>query len=117
MIRSVLWPWEVASFKIDPRPKKRDIKRRLSNNGFLSLYKKVLKPGGVFRLKTDNTNLFAFTLEEVQARNDIEEFHFTYDVYDSPMKDEVLDIKTRYELMFAQKGESIKYLKLIFKQD
>ena len=33
------------------------------------------------------------------------------------MKDEVLDIKTRYELMFAQKGESIKYLKLIFKQD
>lgn len=101
----------------DPRPKKRDKKRRLSNNGFLDLYKKVLKPGGAFRLKTDNTDLFDFTLEEIQARKDIEELNFTYDVYDSAMKEEVFDIKTRYEVMFAQKGESIKYLKLTFKQE
>lgn len=101
----------------DPRPKKRDKKRRLSNNGFLNLYKKVLKPRGIFRLKTDNTALFDFTLEEIQARNDVDELHFTYEVYDSDMKDEVLDIKTRYEEMFAQKGESIKYLKLSFKSE
>ncbi|MEQ8425633.1 MAG: tRNA (guanosine(46)-N7)-methyltransferase TrmB, partial [Cyclobacteriaceae bacterium] len=52
----------------DPRPKKRDIKRRLCNNGFLNLYKKILKPSGIFRLKTDNTDLFNFTLEELSQR-------------------------------------------------
>ncbi len=98
----------------DPRPKKRDIKRRLSNNWFLDLYKKVLKPGGVFRLKTDNTDLFHFTLEEIESRKDICNLKFTHDVYHSEFCDEVFDIKTRYEAMFAGKGETIKYLRFEF---
>ncbi len=98
----------------DPRPKKRDIKRRLSNNRFLDLYKKLLKPGGTFRLKTDNTDLFNFTLEELQSRNDINNLHFTFDVYQSEFRNEVFDIKTRYEEMFAKKGETIKYLRFEF---
>ncbi|MEQ8362913.1 MAG: tRNA (guanosine(46)-N7)-methyltransferase TrmB [Cyclobacteriaceae bacterium] len=98
----------------DPRPKKRDIKRRLSNNRFLNLYKKVLKPDGLFRLKTDNTDLFDFTLEELRERNDISDLQTTFDVYQSEFKDEVLGIKTRYEEMFAKKGETIKYLRFKF---
>ncbi|MCB0492364.1 MAG: tRNA (guanosine(46)-N7)-methyltransferase TrmB [Cyclobacteriaceae bacterium] len=98
----------------DPRPKKRDIKRRLSNNRFLNLYKKVLKPDGLFRLKTDNTDLFNFTLEELKERNDIKNLKVTFDVYQSELKDEVLGIKTRYEEMFAKKGETIKYLRFQF---
>jgi tRNA (guanine-N7-)-methyltransferase len=98
----------------DPRPKKRDIKRRLSNNRFLNLYKKVLKPDGLFRLKTDNTDLFNFTLEELKERNDIKDLKVTFDVYQSELKDEVLGIKTRYEEMFAKKGETIKYLRFQF---
>lgn len=98
----------------DPRPKKRDVKRRLSNNRFFDLYKKVLKPDGIFRLKTDNTDLFNFTLEELQQRNDIKELISTFNVYESEYRDEVLGIKTRYEEMFAKKGETIKYLRFRF---
>ena len=98
----------------DPRPKKRDVKRRLSNNRFFDLYKKVLKPDGIFRLKTDNTGLFNFTLEELQQRNDIKELISTFDVYASEYRDEVLGIKTRYEEMFAKNGETIKYLRFRF---
>ncbi|MBX2913145.1 MAG: tRNA (guanosine(46)-N7)-methyltransferase TrmB [Cyclobacteriaceae bacterium] len=99
----------------DPRPKKRDVKRRLSNNWFFDLYKKILKPGGIFRLKTDNTGLFEFTLDELRQRNDIDDLKTTFDVYQSEFKEEVMGIKTRYEEMFAQKGESIKYLRFRFK--
>jgi len=98
----------------DPRPKQRDVKRRLSNNRFLDLYKKVLKPDGLFRLKTDNTDLFNFTLEELKQRSDIEDLKATFDVYQSEFKEEVLDIKTRYEEMFANEGETIKYLRFRF---
>lgn len=98
----------------DPRPKKRDIKRRLCNNHFLSLYKKILKAGGIFRFKTDNTSLFNFTLEEIASRTDVLNLHTSFDVYHSELKDEVLGIKTRYEEMFAQKGETIKYLRCEF---
>jgi tRNA (guanine-N7-)-methyltransferase len=98
----------------DPRPKKRDIKRRLSNSRFLDIYKRILKPAGIFRLKTDNTDLFNFTLEELDARKDIKDLKTTFDVYSSDFSDEVLGIRTRYEQMFASKGETIKYLRLSF---
>ncbi len=51
----------------DPRPRKRDIKRRLTSPRYLEIYKRLLKPGSYFRLKTDNTALYQYTLEEAQA--------------------------------------------------
>ncbi len=98
----------------DPRPKKRDVKRRLTDTRFLDIYKRVLRPGGLFRLKTDNTALFDFTLEKLRERTDIEQLHYTYNVYDSIYSNEVLNIKTRYEEMFASQGEKIKYLSFSF---
>lgn len=98
----------------DPRPKKRDIKRRLSNNRFIDLYKRILKPKGTFRLKTDNTDLFNFTIEELNSRKDVHDLKITHDVYQSAYRDEVYGIKTRYEEMFAKKGETIKYLRFRF---
>lgn len=99
----------------DPRPKKRDIKRRLTNSRYLDRYKKILRPGGYIRLKTDNTGLFQFSLEELQTRNDIDDLQFTDDVYESTLRPECFDIKTRYEEMFASQGEKIKYLRFRFK--
>ncbi len=101
----------------DPRPKKRDVKRRLTNGRFLELYKKVLRPGGYLRLKTDNTGLFEYTLEELSQRDDIEDMVSTHDVYQSPLRTECFDIKTRYEEMFASQGEKIKYLRFRFKPE
>ena len=99
----------------DPRPKKRDIKRRLTNSRYLDRYKKILRPGGYIRLKTDNTGLFQFSLEELQTRKDIDDLQFTDDVYESTLRPECFDIKTRYEEMFASQGEKIKYLRFRFK--
>jgi tRNA (guanine-N7-)-methyltransferase len=99
----------------DPRPRKRDIKRRLSSPRFMEMYKKILKPGGNFRLKTDNTPFFDYTLEELANRSDIMDLHHTHDLYESSLRAECFDIKTRYEEMFTAKGERIKYLRFKFK--
>jgi tRNA (guanine-N7-)-methyltransferase len=98
----------------DPRPKKRDIKRRLTSPRFLAIYKRLLKPGGYVRLKTDNTPLFDYTLEELLQRKDIEDLKFTHDLYNSDLREECFDIKTRYEQAFASKGDLIKYLRFRF---
>jgi len=98
----------------DPRPTKRDIKRRLTSSRFMEMYKRLLKPGGYVRLKTDNTILYEYTLEEAQNRTDISDLKFTNDVYASELRPECFDIKTRYEEAFAAKGETIKYLRFHF---
>jgi tRNA (guanine-N7-)-methyltransferase len=98
----------------DPRPKKRDIKRRLTSPRFLEIYKRLIQPGGWIRLKTDNTGLYEYTLEELQSRNDITDLRHTSDVYNSELRGECFDIKTRYENEFASQGETIKYLQFRF---
>ena len=98
----------------DPRPRKRDIKRRLTSPRYLEIYKKLVKPGSYIRLKTDNTGLYHYALEEVQTRNDVEDLRFTDDLYASSLQPECFDIKTRYEEKFAAEGESIKYLRFRF---
>lgn len=95
----------------DPRPKVRDIKRRLTNPRFLTIFKTLLKPGGYLRLKTDNTKLYEYTLGVVRVMNDIDDLVFTDDLYSSPLQPECFDIKTNYEQKFASMGERIKYLR------
>ncbi|HRG79995.1 MAG TPA: tRNA (guanosine(46)-N7)-methyltransferase TrmB, partial [Cyclobacteriaceae bacterium] len=99
----------------DPRPRIRDIKRRLSSSRYVDMYKKLLQPEGYFRFKTDNTELFNFTLEELGFRNDLIDFEYTHDLYTSSLRQECYDIKTKYEEMFAAKGEKIKYLRFKFR--
>jgi tRNA (guanine-N7-)-methyltransferase len=99
----------------DPRSRKRDVKRRLTSPRFLEMYKKLVKPGSFIRLKTDNTNLFEYSLEEIQGRTDITDLKFTDDLYNSDLRPECFDIKTRFEETFAAQGEKIKYLRFRFK--
>ncbi len=98
----------------DPLPRKRDAKRRLSSTRYLDMYKKILSPNGYFRFKTDNTDLFNFTLEELSYRNDLVDFEYTHDLYQSVLRPECFDIKTKYEEMFTAQGEVIKYLRFKF---
>ena len=117
MIENFFEPAEVDEIWLtfpDPRPKKRDVKRRLTSPRYLDMYKKLAKPGSFIRLKTDNTKLYEYTLEELQARTDITELKFTSDLYESELRPECFDIKTRYEEEFAAKGEKIKYLRFKF---
>jgi len=99
----------------DPRPRKRDVKRRLTSPRFLEMFKKILKQDGWFRFKTDNTALFDYTLEELNLRSDILDLKFTHDLYESNLREECFDIKTRYEEIFSSQGEKIKYLRFKFK--
>ena len=98
----------------DPLPRKRDAKRRLSSIRYLDMYKKILKRDGYFRFKTDNTDLFNFTLEELSYRNDLVDLQYTHDLYNSSLRPECFDIKTKYEELFSAKGEVIKYLRFKF---
>jgi tRNA (guanine-N7-)-methyltransferase len=98
----------------DPRPRKRDIKRRLTSPRYMGIYKNLVKPGSYIRLKTDNTPLYEYSLEEAQNRTDISDLQFTDDMYNSALRPECFDIKTRYEEHFAALGEKIKYLRFHF---
>lgn len=98
----------------DPFPRDGDEKRRLTSPKFLEMYKPLLKSSGVIHFKTDNTGLFDYTLELLQSRNDIEILAHTHDFYQSDYKDDHHGIQTRYEKIFSDKGEKIKYLKFKF---
>jgi tRNA (guanine-N7-)-methyltransferase len=118
MIENFIDPGEVNEIWLtfpDPRPRKRDIKRRLTSPRFIELYKRLTSSGCYIRLKTDNTALFNYTLEEMQSRQDIDDLRHTFDVYNSELRGECFDIKTRYEQEFASKGEKIKYLRFRFR--
>ena len=59
-------PGEIAGLFIhfcDPWPKNRHAKRRLTHPAFLAAYRSVLAPQGRLFFKTDNQELFAYSLE------------------------------------------------------
>lgn len=98
----------------DPFPRDGDEKRRLTSPKFLDMYKPMLQKDGIVHFKTDNTGLFDYTLDLVQTRKDIEVLLYTHDFNASPWKDEHHGIQTKYEKIFSEKGEKIKYLQFRF---
>lgn len=98
----------------DPFPRDGDEKRRLTSPRYLEMYKPMIKSGGIINFKTDNTDLFDYTLEVISGREDCEILASTHDFYQSEFKDDHHGIKTRYEGIFSEKGEKIKYLKFRF---
>ena len=65
------------------------------------------------RLKTDNYSLFEYSLEVIQ-RNRVKDLEYTFDLDQSPLKEEHFGIETRYERIFKEKGCLINYLKFRF---
>lgn len=94
----------------DPQPNKPRERKRLTNKLFLDRYKKILKPGGLVHLKTDNTGFYEYTLEVIQENN-LKLLLATNDLYNNCPADrqELINIKTYYEKLFTAKGEKIKY--------
>lgn len=95
----------------DPRPKDRDIKRRLTFPRFLNLYKQIMREGGYLKFKTDNTALFEYTLELFKGEFKVSNLEYTFDLYQSSLMSDHHGIKTKYEGIWSEKGEKIKYLK------
>lgn len=98
----------------DPFPRDGDEKRRLTSPKFMEMYKRLVKRGGLIHFKTDNTGLFDYSLDQVKQRADAQILIATHDFYDSPYKDAHHGIKTKYEKIFSDKGEKIKYLQFSF---
>ncbi len=94
----------------DPRPKKRDIKRRLTHPRFLETYRRILVPDGRVHLKTDNDIFFSYTLETVKDYPGVQDLIYTHDLYQSDLLDDILAIPTHYEELFSRDGQTIKYL-------
>lgn len=89
----------------DPWPKKRHESRRLMHINFLKIYEKLLKPGALIEFKTDNIDLFNFSLEEITKSN-FKILSKTYDLHsDSALcKDNIM---TEYEEKFSRLGNKI----------
>jgi tRNA (guanine-N7-)-methyltransferase len=95
----------------DPQPQKNRARKRLTNpDFFLNRYKKILKPGGLIHLKTDNTFFYEYTLEVIKERN-LPLIFTTDDLYHNcpDGREELTAIKTYYETLFTGRGERIKY--------
>jgi tRNA (guanine-N7-)-methyltransferase len=92
----------------DPQPRPRQEKHRLTHPRFLSLYKQLLVAGGTLHLKTDNPEFFSYSLEQVKPVST--SLQYTTDLYNSPLNQIHIGIKTTYEQMFFSKGFTINYL-------
>ncbi len=105
-------PGELARIYInfcDPWPKKRWAKRRLTHRRFLASYKNLLNDQGQIHFKTDNKELFEFSLNEfVDEKWQLQ--NITLDLYKNPPED---NIATEYELKFKEKGMPIYRLEAL----
>lgn len=95
----------------DPRPKKRDVKRRLLHPRFLEIYRTIMHPGGTVHLKTDNQIFFDYSVELLSSYPGVKNLQYTQNVYQSSLMFDALSIKTHYEQLFAEQGFTIKYLR------
>ena len=89
----------------DPWPKDRHAKRRLTSRHFFARYDEVLAPEGRLEFKTDNQDLFTFSLEEIPEAG----WHLdasTRDLHHDPVLNEG-NIMTEYEEKFSSLGNPI----------
>ena len=92
----------------DPGPKERHAKRRLTSRQFFERYDKILARNGVVEFKTDNDDLFAFSMEEVAEAGWTLDAH-TFDLHHDPVLNEG-NVMTEYEEKFSSLGHPIHKL-------
>lgn len=99
----------------DPQPRNSREKKRLTSPRFLAHYKKILKPGSIIHLKTDNTGLFEYTLDTIREQGHELIFH-SFDLYNLNLEDDASSVQTFYEKMFLEQEIKIKYLRFRLKE-
>ena len=90
----------------DPWPKKRHAKRRLTSPVFLDLYNKISRDSINIRMKTDNKDLFAYSIKEFNDNG----FYIEDISLDLP-EDYENNIMTEYEKKFRKENVNINYVK------
>lgn len=87
----------------DPWHKKRHEKRRLTHHSFLELYKRLLCRDGWIFFKTDNKNLFEYSLNSF-CENGFLLKNITLDLHNSDIEGNIM---TEYEKLFSENGNPI----------
>ena len=90
----------------DPWPKPRHAKRRLTSPSFLYKFSDLLKEGGRLEFKTDNADLFEYSLEQFEVSDQFEIEASTRDLHADPVLN-AGNIMTEYEEKFSEKGMPI----------
>ena len=90
----------------DPWPKDRHAKRRLTSQQFLERYDQILTPDGRLEFKTDNQDLFAFSLDEIDNSDIWHLDAFTWDLHNDAAMNRG-NIMTEYEEKFSSMGNPI----------
>ena len=93
----------------DPWPKKRHANRRLTSCNFLSRYDNLFIDENVIEMKTDNQNLFEYSLISFNENN----YHIielSLDLHNSLFENNIM---TEYEKKFSEKGMRIYYVKVV----
>ncbi len=91
----------------DPWPKARHEKRRLTTDNVLNIYKKLLSNDGIIEFKTDNRELFEYSVIQF-TNNNFEILELSLDLHKT--SDDI--ITTEYEEKFMAKGQVIYFIKV-----
>lgn len=113
-------PGEAAEIWItfpDPFPKKRQAKHRMINPPFLRQYQKVLQPAGRLYYKTDNRDLFHYSLEVFVRAGNLRLEVLSFDLHADETLPDFTRIETHYEQRFREMGLPINFVALRFEPE
>ncbi len=97
----------------DPWPKARQANRRLTHRNYLQGYREVMPSGCCLEFKTDNEQLFRFSVEEFRAFG-LEQLEYTEDLHGEESGILSARFMTEYEQKFSSAGKPIYYCKVRF---
>lgn len=95
----------------DPWPKPRHEKRRFTYGKTLLKYRQILKPEGFVAFKTDNEELFDYSLGEIESLGLLIK-EMSRDLHNSDYA--AKDFTTEYEEKFHGRGKNINYVKFTY---
>jgi len=114
ILEDIIAPGELCRIYInfcDPWHKSKHAKRRLTHSNFLNMYRNLLEPvHGELHFKTDNAQLFEFSLNEFSNDN-LKLRNITLDLHKSNFDGNIM---TEYETLFSQQGMPIYRCEVLF---
>lgn len=118
-LETIFKPNELAKVYLnfsDPWPKSRHHKRRLTHSSFLAIYKNLLPEDGEVIFKTDNRDLYEWSVESI-SQFGMYLSNISVDLHESEFHKSGLNVVTEYERKFSAKGFKINRLIAKYKKE
>lgn len=106
-LSEVFAPEEISRIYLnfsDPWPKDRHAGRRLTSPQFMAVYDQFLRKDGIVEFKTDNRELFDYSLEAIPEAG-WKLLYSTFDLHNSDLVEG--NVMTEYETKFSAEGKPI----------